>query len=129
MIRKFAKVCVLLLCSVFATAIFAQNSNSTISGTVQDVTGAVVPNAAVTLTNVGTGQQLTTTSKANGFYNFTNLNPTNYKISVTAAGFAQWVGVLTLRVSQAAEVNASLIAAAVSTKVTVRDVTDRKSVV
>ena len=44
-------------------------------------------------------------------------------MSVTAPGFADWVGVLTLRVSQAATVNATLNAASVSTQVTVRDVT------
>ncbi len=123
MTSKFMKLCVLLLCSIFTVAIFAQNSNSTIKGTVQDVSGAVVPGATVTLTNVGTNQQLTTTSKADGFYNFTNLNPANYKVSVTVQGFAQWIGVLTLRVSQDAEVNPRLTAASVSTQVTVRDVT------
>jgi len=35
----------MLLCGVFAIATFAQNSNSTISGTVQDVSGAVVTGA------------------------------------------------------------------------------------
>jgi len=102
---------------------FAQNFNSSVTGTVQDASGAVVPGATVHLTNVGTNQQLSTTSKGNGFYTFTNLSPANYKVSVNAPGFAQWVGVLTLRVSQVAEVDPKLIAARVSTKVTVRDVT------
>ena len=123
MTHRFMKICVLLLCSVFTVTMFAQNSNSTISGTVQDTSGAVVPGATVDLTNVGTGQTISTTSKGDGFYTFTNLNPANYKITVTAQGFAQWVGVLTLRVSQAAQVNAQLTAASVSTQVTVRDVT------
>ena len=83
------KIWVLLLCSVFTVATFAQNSNSTITGTVQDASGAVVPGATVNLTNVGTGQTLSTTSKANGFYNFTDLNRANYKVSVTAQGFAE----------------------------------------
>jgi len=102
---------------------FAQNSNSTISGTVQDTSGAVVPGATVGLTNVGTSQTINTTTRGDGFYTFTNLSPANYKVSVTAQGFAEWVGVLTLRVSQAAQVNAQLTTAAVSTQVTVRDVT------
>ncbi|MEO6828866.1 MAG: carboxypeptidase-like regulatory domain-containing protein, partial [Acidobacteriaceae bacterium] len=123
MTRRFMKLCVLLLCGVFAVATFAQNTNSTITGTVEDSHGAVVPGAAITLTNAGTNQQFTTTSQANGFYNFTNLSPANYKVSVSAPGFAEWVGVLTLRVSQAASINAQLTAASVSTKVTVRDVT------
>jgi hypothetical protein len=120
---RFIKIYVLLLCGIFTAATFAQNSNSTIKGTVQDVSGAVVPGATVTLTNVGTNQQLITTSKADGFYTFTNLSPANYKVSVTLPGFAQWVGILTLRVSQDAEINPHLTAASVSTQVTVHDVT------
>ncbi|HWF93068.1 MAG TPA: carboxypeptidase regulatory-like domain-containing protein, partial [Terriglobales bacterium] len=120
---RFTKVCVLLLCSVFAVQAFAQNSNSTIKGTVEDASGAVVPGATVDLTNVGTNQTLSTTAKGDGFYVFTNLSPANYKVSVTAQGFAQWVGVLTLRVSQDAEISPKLTAASVSTQVTVRDVT------
>lgn len=123
MMRGITKIAILLLCAAFTMTTLAQNSNSNITGTVQDSTGAVVPNATINLTNVGTGQQLSTTSKANGFYNFVNLSPTNYKITVTAQGFAQWVGLLTLRVSQAAQVNPRLIAASVSTHVTVSDVT------
>ncbi len=123
MTRKFTKICVLLLCSLFALATFAQNSNSTITGTVQDASGAVVPGATINLTNVGTSQQLSTTARGDGFYTFTNLSPANYRVSVTAAGFAQWVGVLTLRVSQSASVDPKLTAASVTTQVTVRDVT------
>ncbi|MEO6829145.1 MAG: carboxypeptidase regulatory-like domain-containing protein [Acidobacteriaceae bacterium] len=82
-----------------------------------------VPNASITLTNVGTNQQFTATSKGNGFYTFSNLSPANYKVSATASSFAEWVGTLTLRVAQAAEVNPQLTPAGVSTKVTVRDVT------
>lgn len=121
--HRFTQLWILLLCCAFTVATFAQNANSTIKGTVQDTTGAVVPGATVNLTNVGTNQTIATTSSGNGFYTFTNLAPANYKVSVTAQGFAQWVGVLTLRVSQAAEVDPKLTAASVTTKVTVRDVT------
>ena len=124
MTSRFMKIWVLLLCGVFFTAAtFAQNSNSTIKGTVEDVGGAVVPGATVSLTNVGTDQTLTTTSKGDGFFTFTNLSPANYKVTVTMQGFAQWVGVLTLRVSQDAEVSPKLAAATASTQVTVHDVT------
>jgi hypothetical protein len=123
MTYRFMKVWVLLLCGMFTAATFAQNSNSTIKGTVQDASGAVVPGATINLTNVGTNQAFTTTSKADGFYTFSNLNPANYRVSVSIQGFADWVGVLTLRVSQDAEINPKLTAASVSTKVTVHDVT------
>jgi hypothetical protein len=124
MTYKLYKVFLLfLVLSVLTVGAFAQNANSSIRGTVEDASGAIVPNAAVTLTNVGTTQQLTTTTNAHGFYIFPNLGPTNYRLSATGPGFAKWVGVLTLRVSQDAEVDPKLTAASVSTKITVRDVT------
>lgn len=123
MMHRLLKICVLLLCSIFTVTTFAQNSNSSVNGTVEDTSGAVVAGANVELVNVGTGQTLNTTSKADGFYTFTNLSPANYKVTVTAQGFAQWEGLLTLRVSQVAQVNAQLVAASVTTKITVRDVT------
>ncbi len=113
----------LVVCSFLSVGAFAQNNNSTIKGTVKDAGGAVVSGATVTLTNIGTTQQLSTTSGADGFYTFSDLSPANYKLSVTAPGFADWVGVLTLRVSQAALVDATMNAASVATQVTVRDVT------
>ena len=112
-----------LICGFFSLAGLAQNANSSIKGTVTDTHGAVVSDATVTLSNVGTNQSLSTTSNADGFYTFVNLAPANYKLSVSASGFADWVGVLTLRVSQAALVDATMNAATVSTQVTVRDVT------
>lgn len=121
--HRFMKLGVLLLCGLLSVAAFAQNANSGINGTVEDSTGAVVPGATVNLTNVGTGQTLSTTSKGNGFYTFTNLSPANYKVAVTAQGFAQWDGVLTLRVSETADVSPKLTAASVSTQVSVHDVT------
>ena len=102
-----------LICGVFSLGAFAQNANSSIKGTIQDNHGAVVSGATVTLTNLGTNQSLSTTSNADGFYTFVNLAPANYKVSVTASGFAGWVGVLTLRVSQAALVDATMNAATV----------------
>ena len=109
--------------SVISLGAFAQNANSSINGTVSDTHGAIVSGATATLTNIGTNQVVNTTSNAEGYYVFTNLSPANYNLAVHAPGFAEWVGVLTLRVAQAATVNATMNAASVSTKVTVRDVT------
>ncbi|HEY0307636.1 MAG TPA: carboxypeptidase regulatory-like domain-containing protein, partial [Acidobacteriaceae bacterium] len=75
-------VCALCLCST-ALAQF----NASLSGTVQDSTGAVVANATVTLVNLGTNQTQTTVTPNTGFYRFGQLPPGHYKLTATAAGF------------------------------------------
>ena len=58
-----------------------------VTGTVTDPTGAAVPDAAVTLTNLDTNTSLNTTTSAEGTYRFAFMAPGTYKISVTARGF------------------------------------------
>jgi hypothetical protein len=58
-----------------------------INGTISDAQGAVVPGAAVTLTQVGTGLVQTTTSGGSGTYEFPRLGPSVYTIGVSASGF------------------------------------------
>jgi hypothetical protein len=58
-----------------------------ISGSVTDVTGAVVPGAAVTATNVGTDVATTRFSTDAGFYEIAPLIPGKYTVTVTAKGF------------------------------------------
>jgi hypothetical protein len=60
-----------------------------ISGTVQDKSGAVVPNATVTVTNVGTNLVRTATTDGNGFYTVTNLPVGTYSVSAEQKGFKQ----------------------------------------
>jgi hypothetical protein len=65
---------------------FAQTSG-TLSGHVADATGAVIPDAAVTLINVGTGSTRTTVTTGSGDYTFPDVPPAIYKVQVTHAGF------------------------------------------
>jgi hypothetical protein len=58
-----------------------------LTGTVTDPSGAVVPNAAVTLKNEATGSARNTTTNASGAYRFALLPPGNYTVTVTAQGF------------------------------------------
>ena len=58
-----------------------------ISGTVADATGAVVPGASVTATNVGTNVATTRSSSDAGYYEITPLIPGKYTVTVTAKGF------------------------------------------
>src|ERR1700745_1351150 len=57
------------------------------AGTITDPSGAVVPNATVTLKSNDTGATQTRTTNAQGAYRFSLLAPGTYTISVTASGF------------------------------------------
>jgi hypothetical protein len=79
----------LLLTFVFfvSTLVFSQSSNGTISGSVADASGAVIPGVTVTATNNATGVVTTVLSNDSGVYNFASLLPGTYKISAMLPGF------------------------------------------
>ena len=58
-----------------------------LTGTVQDVSGAVIPGAQVTLTDEATGASRVIQSNGQGFYAFPALVPDSYSVKVTASGF------------------------------------------
>jgi hypothetical protein len=55
-----------------------------------DPSGASIPAASVTLTNVGTSERRTANSDASGTFNFVNLLPGNYRVEVQNAGFKRY---------------------------------------
>ena len=65
----------------------AQVDQGTITGIVQDPSGAVVPGAKVTVTNTDTGLVLDGSSNGSGVYVFSPLKIGNYRISASASGF------------------------------------------
>jgi hypothetical protein len=71
-------------CTITASAQF----RASISGTVSDTSGAVVPGATVTLTDIQTNRVLTTKSNESGVYSFNALAPDHYKLSANMDGFA-----------------------------------------
>ncbi|HEU0049569.1 MAG TPA: carboxypeptidase-like regulatory domain-containing protein, partial [Nitrososphaera sp.] len=88
---KSASRIVFLLIAVFSLAgtqfLFAQGTDlGTIRGTVTDSSGAVVPNAKVTVTDLGTGSTRETTTNAQGDYQIFGLSSGTYKVSVANAG-------------------------------------------
>ena len=78
---------VFLLACVSAGASFSQTLNATLLGTVTDVSGAVVPNAKVTITEVDTALTQTGQTNDSGNYLFSNLPPGRYSVVVEASGF------------------------------------------
>src|SRR5262245_50928984 len=72
-------------------ALFAQVSTSRLTGTVQDVSGAVVAGATVTLRNEGTGALRTANSAENGSFTFDAIPTGMYTVEVEAQGFKKAV--------------------------------------
>ena len=73
----------------FAPAARGQE-NATVTGTITDSSGAVVPNAKVELTNTATGVTRTVTSNSVGAYRFPNVGIGTFDLVVTASGFAKF---------------------------------------
>ncbi|RXH54806.1 TonB-dependent receptor [Granulicella sibirica] len=83
-----AFLCLLGLVLSGPSASLAQTGgDGAIEGTVQDSTGAVVPNATVAATNINTGIVTTRTTTSAGFYSISPIIPGSYTVTVTAAGF------------------------------------------
>ncbi|MCX6617296.1 MAG: carboxypeptidase-like regulatory domain-containing protein [Acidobacteria bacterium] len=82
-ILPLAAALVLLLAGVA----FAQFETATVLGTVQDPSGAVVPQSKITLENTKTGISVTAVTDAVGNYEFLNVRSGSYRIKAEAAGF------------------------------------------
>jgi len=98
-----AILCVSLLC---VSASFAQTiTTGDLGGTVTDTSGAAVPNAALTLKSLDTGESKTGASNAEGAYRFNFLKPGRYELSGTSAGLRSDVGDVSVTVGQVVTAN------------------------
>lgn len=79
-----------------------------ISGTITDSTGAAIPGARVTITNIATGAAKTVISGAVGEYHVGLLQPGSYKVSASAANFNTAVANTTVAVGQTSAINVRL---------------------
>ncbi|MGE5325149.1 MAG: carboxypeptidase regulatory-like domain-containing protein [Actinomycetota bacterium] len=102
-------ICLLALSTLTILPVWAQTiSTGSIQGTITDPNGAVIPNAAVTITNKGTGQALKVTSSGSGTYTSGPLVPGNYEVKVEAQGFQTQVTQIPVQVGVTANGNAKL---------------------
>jgi len=69
----------------------AQNINASVGGTVNDPSGAVIPNAEVTLKSLATGTISKVTTNESGLFRFPNLQAGAYELTVSATGFRDFV--------------------------------------
>jgi len=86
----FAAFAVCFSLSISSLHAQSAGNSGTIYGTVTDVTGAIVPNAAVSIQNPVSGYSRTTTSDSAGHYQFTNLPMNPYHLVVSVNGFAPY---------------------------------------
>src|ERR1700737_3000494 len=112
---------VLLISVLFgACLVSAQVTTGTISGTVQDQSGAAVAGVEVTVKNVDTGVVRTITSDAGGRYTAPDLPLGNYEVQAQHAGFQTEVrSGINITVGREAVVNLSLKVGQLSEKVTI----------
>lgn len=116
----FVGIACVLLCGQwgFAQATF----QAQIRGTISDASGAVVPNAAITLTEVATNVARTTRTDSSGLYILRALRPSNYVLRVEAPGFqtVEQKGIV-LQVDQETTLNYTLRPAGTTTQVEVTE--------
>jgi hypothetical protein len=80
----------LLLLGLCAGLAFGQGQSGSISGTVYDQSGSVVPNAQITLTREGTGDIRKVQSNSEGFFSIVALLAGNYTVDIEFEGFNKW---------------------------------------
>jgi hypothetical protein len=96
--RSSFGVGILALILFIAPAVQAQAATATLSGTVTDPSGAVLPNVKVTIENLATGQSTETRTDADGIFRADNLSPGDYRVSFSVDG----LGVRTIEITLAA---------------------------
>src|SRR5579885_2524215 len=85
---KLSSPCAILAAVALCAAVaFGQAVTGSMVGTVSDTSGATVPNAKVTITEVNTGTTRTTNTNESGNYTFADLQPGRYKVQVEMTGF------------------------------------------
>ncbi|MGA7473423.1 MAG: carboxypeptidase-like regulatory domain-containing protein, partial [Candidatus Sulfotelmatobacter sp.] len=90
-------------------SLYGQSTFGSISGSVTDTSGAIVTDAKVTLTNLGTSEKRTQSSGSDGLFTFVNLFPGQYRIDVEKQGFKHFVRAdITVQVQQDTHITSQL---------------------
>ena len=120
MLRAASIACAALLMLGTAISLHAQIRSGTITGTVTENTGAVVPNADVLVTETNTQVSYPTKTNKDGLYTVPYLAPGDYSVSITAANFEKFtVNAAHLNPAQILELDAKLTVGATTSVVQV----------
>src|ERR1051325_2743956 len=110
----------LILVMLMNIPVFAQSSQSSLSGLLKDTTGAAIVGASVVAKNNSTGEEFRSKSSEQGAFVFPSMQPGNYSVTVEATGFKRTqVPGVTVEVGTPAKVDLTLEVGAVSEEVTV----------
>ncbi|MGC9197587.1 MAG: TonB-dependent receptor domain-containing protein [Acidobacteriaceae bacterium] len=90
-LRFTIMACLLAILSIASPVLLAQIDTGTVTGTVEDNSGAVISHATVTLTNVATGVKAIKQSNSTGNYVFPGVTPGTYRIDSQASGFENYL--------------------------------------
>ncbi len=102
-----------------ALMLWGQVETGQISGTVQDATGAVVPNVTVTAKSVTTGTMRSTVTNTAGVYVLPNLSPGDWEVTLSASGFSTQKRRVTVDVGSKVTMDAKMEVGQTSTTVEV----------
>lgn len=91
LVKRLATIAVACLFSMLCAGTLRAQETADIVGTVTDTSGAVIPGATVTLTNIGTNIQQTTVTNSTGDFVFNLLQVGTYSVKVEAKGFKSFV--------------------------------------
>jgi hypothetical protein len=118
--RLSGTVLVILIGAFFCPFAHGQFETASVLGFVHDSTGAAIPGAKVTLTNIATGLETTVTTDSQGQYEFTSVRVGDYKITSSAGGFSETVTEsFTVQVNARQRVDVSLKPGSANVTVTV----------
>jgi hypothetical protein len=122
-LRRIVSTATLFVLALFATStmLHAQlSSRGTITGTVSDSTGAVVPSADVTFTDQLTKVSIPTQTNGDGLYTSPSLTSSTYSVTIAKTGFKTYtVTGIVLHPTETVQVNGTLAVGATSENVTV----------
>ncbi len=117
--RRSSKLCIFVLL-LFASRWARADAVGNGAGIVRDTSGAVVPNAKITLTRLSTNAVVTHSSDSSGAFQFLELAPDTYTLSVEAPGFKRaTLSQIVIQVDQAAKLDVMLQAGNVAEVVNV----------
>src|SRR6187551_1726646 len=114
----------LALLIMFVISASAQVTGGAVTGNVVDPNGAVVRGATVVLKDKSRGQEFKATTTDAGSYQFPNVQTGTYTMTVTAPGFGQATGEVTVSLNQTATANVTLSVAGSNAVVDVTADTD-----